>query len=251
MWSAGCQHYGLVRNADGERVLPVLVRGQIHCTDAVLESATCAAPAEGGAERSSRLELNLAPSGPASADEGVPAALGATHSTDWSPANDGPGGEFRKTTRMSCVPLSFLSRAIARPSSPCPAPSWESGTSTLCPVLLALAVVCGADVCGRDCSRQLRSIVLRRVVWRCTGTPSLYAATCMGSIRQASASATGDASAGDGERANGSLQRTAGSGEQQSALGPLLKKFPPPGAEYVPPSEVPAMRWAYDTKVAL
>ena len=161
MWSAGCQHYGLVRNADGERVLPVLVRGQIHCTDAVLESATCAAPAEGGAERSSRLELNVAPSGPASADEGVPAALGATHSTDWSPANDGPGGVFRKTTRMSCVPLSFLSRAIARPSSPCPAPSWESGTSTLCPVLLALAVVCGADVCGGVCSRQLRSIVLR------------------------------------------------------------------------------------------
>ena len=87
-------------------------------------------------------------------------------------------------------------------------------------------------------------------MWGCTGTPSLYAATCMGSIRQASASATGDASAGDGERANGSLQRTAGSGEQQTALGPLLKKFPPPGAEYVPPSEVPAMRWAYDTKFA-
>ena len=87
-------------------------------------------------------------------------------------------------------------------------------------------------------------------MWECSGTPSLYGATSIGSIRQASASATANASAGDGECANGSLQRTAGCGEQQSALRPVLEKFPPPGGEYIPPLEVPAMRWAYDTKIA-
>ena len=78
----------------------------------------------------------------------------------------------------------------------------------------------------------------------------MYAATSIGSIRQASASATANASAGDGERANENLQWTAGSGDQQSALGPLLEKFPLPGGGYIPPSEVAAMRWAYDTKIA-
>ena len=111
---------------------------------------TAPALAETRAERRSRLEaLNVARLAPVGVDDGLFAAVGASKlMTDLYRANDAPAAALPNTTGTSCLPHSVVSRATERPSSQCPVPRSTSGTSTSCPVLLVMAVGCGADVCG-------------------------------------------------------------------------------------------------------
>ena len=129
-------------------------------TSSMHTSAPCSAVAGRGAEQRSRLEeSNVAPSGSAGTADGALAAVWATQSmTDRYPADDAPAVAVRNTKGTSCFPSSFVSGVIEAPSSKCPAPSSKSGTSTSHPVLLAMVVVCGADVWGGDCMQKLRGI---------------------------------------------------------------------------------------------
>ena len=120
-------------------------------------SAPWSAVAGRGAEQRSRLEeLNVAPLGAVGADDRAYGAVSATPSR--YPADDAPAAAVRNTKGTSCFPSSFVSGVIEAPSSKCPAPSSKSGTSTSHPVLLAMVVVCGADVWGGDCMQKLRGI---------------------------------------------------------------------------------------------
>ena len=83
----------------------------------------------------------------------------------------------------------------------------------------------------------------------CEGTPALYAATSMESNSQDSTSENESAGVGDGGSVLDSLQRRDGSGDRLSAVGQLVERFPPPGAGYIPKSEVVAIGRAYDMKI--